>query len=69
MKAKIGQIVYYKPWNVAAEYLAALVTEINVEDSGVVSLAVFSDNGILFRQNIPQGNDKGCWYFPDQPKD
>lgn len=65
----IGRIVNYYAYrdflfDNKKTFFAALITDVPNSKESIVSLAVFSDNGIFFRQNIPQGREEGRWDWP-----
>ena len=70
----VGRIVHYVAYGTpkgefpAGVCRAALITEIENAEDGIVSLAVINPTGLFFNQHLPysETNSPGTWHWPEK---
>ena len=66
MKPTVGRVVYYKSYGTpggeyGSEDRAAIITAVEDEEKGIVSLCVLNPTGMFFNQGVTQGDRGGQW--------
>lgn len=71
----VGRVVHYVAYGTpkgefpVGAHRAAIITEINDKDNGIVSLCVLNPTGLFFNQNLPynaDGSVPGSWHWPEK---